>query len=270
MKRTLRKADNRQSTRKGKGVINTLINKLPLELHLPGYNYCGPGTRLHQRLARGDKGINPLDEACKEHDIVYSKTNDLGERHKADSILGHKAWTRFRSKDARFGERAAALTVAGIMSGKRKLGMGVRRRRRRSKVKRRGTLTFNNAIKLARKRIGGKVKKLSLKRSARLALAALKRKRIIAPKGRIIPIPKQGGFLPLIPLFAALGAIGSLGTGAAAVAKAVNEAKAAKSALEETKRHNIAMEQAPVGKGLYLKPYKKGLGLYLRPPKNYP
>ncbi|WP_221935836.1 hypothetical protein, partial [Klebsiella pneumoniae] len=58
-------------------VVNTAIDALPLELHLPGgYQYCGPGTKLKHRLARGDTGINKLDEACKEHDIAYSKYSD--------------------------------------------------------------------------------------------------------------------------------------------------------------------------------------------------
>lgn len=35
------------------------------------YNYCGPFTKLDKRLARGDKGINELDEICKQHDIAY-------------------------------------------------------------------------------------------------------------------------------------------------------------------------------------------------------
>lgn len=35
------------------------------EWHLPGYNYCGPGTKVVTRLVRGDKGINNLDEGCK-------------------------------------------------------------------------------------------------------------------------------------------------------------------------------------------------------------
>lgn len=59
------------SKKKGAGILNTLINKLPIELHLPGYRFCGPGTKLRKRLARGDTGINPLDEACKIHDIAY-------------------------------------------------------------------------------------------------------------------------------------------------------------------------------------------------------
>jgi hypothetical protein len=39
------------------------------ELHLPGYNYCGPFTKLDKRLAKGDERINKLDAGCKEHDI---------------------------------------------------------------------------------------------------------------------------------------------------------------------------------------------------------
>ena len=36
------------------------------------YNYCGPNTRLEERLARGDEGINRLDQVCKQHNIDYS------------------------------------------------------------------------------------------------------------------------------------------------------------------------------------------------------
>lgn len=57
----------------GRGLLNKIINKLPVELHIPGYQFCGPGTKLAKRIARGDHGINPLDTACKEHDIAYEK-----------------------------------------------------------------------------------------------------------------------------------------------------------------------------------------------------
>lgn len=68
----------------GGGIINSLINKLPFELHLPGgYQFCGPGTKLEKRLARGDQGINHLDTACRAHDIAYI-SKDLATRHKAD------------------------------------------------------------------------------------------------------------------------------------------------------------------------------------------
>lgn len=109
----------------GSGVVNTLINKLPFELHLPGYNYCGPGTKLQTRLARGDQGVNALDESCRKHDIAYAQNKNLELRHKADSILGKEAWKRVKSKDASIGERLSALGVAGVMKAKVKLGMGL-------------------------------------------------------------------------------------------------------------------------------------------------
>ena len=48
------------------------------------YNYCGPNTRLEERLARGDEGINRLDQVCKQHDIDYSNAESLADKHIAD------------------------------------------------------------------------------------------------------------------------------------------------------------------------------------------
>lgn len=107
----------------GKGLLNSVINKLPFEMHIPGYNYCGPGTKVKQRLARGDKGINELDEACKDHDIVYLQNKDLTKRHEADKVLATKALERWRSSNAKLSEKMASLGVAGAMKAKLKLGM---------------------------------------------------------------------------------------------------------------------------------------------------
>lgn len=86
---------------------------------------------------------------------------------------------------------------------------------------------------------------------------------------RIIPIPKKtGGILPLIPIFAGLSALGSLAGGAAGIAKAVNDYKSANRNLYESERHNKMMESIALGKGLYLKPYKRGKGLCLQSSKN--
>lgn len=41
------------------------------ELHIPNYNYCGPGTKIITRLTTGSKPINELDKACKCHDLEY-------------------------------------------------------------------------------------------------------------------------------------------------------------------------------------------------------
>ena len=34
----------------GKSFLNTLVNKLPFEMHLPRHNFTGPGTKLCKRL----------------------------------------------------------------------------------------------------------------------------------------------------------------------------------------------------------------------------
>lgn len=113
------------------GLVNTAIDALPIELHLPGkYQYCGPGTKLQKRLARGDPGINKLDAACKEHDIAYSNYTDTKRRSIADRALAEKAWQRVKSSDASLGERAAALAVTAAMKAKTAIGGGSRRKKR--------------------------------------------------------------------------------------------------------------------------------------------
>jgi hypothetical protein len=47
----------------GSGIFNTKLklNFRISEIHLPVYNFCGPFTRLDERLARSDAPINKLD-----------------------------------------------------------------------------------------------------------------------------------------------------------------------------------------------------------------
>lgn len=264
----------------GDGLLNSIINKLPFELHLPGYEYCGPGTKLKQRLVRGDQGINPLDRACKEHDIAYSINNNIEDRHIADKKLSEKAWHRVKSADATLGERVNSLIVTGIMKLKTKLGAGIKlKKKQNNRLNKRNVrplkVAFRNIVKNVKDSLASKAP-VNLTDSIGLALTAAKkaigRKKKAIKTPRIIPIPKKiGGVLPfLIPLFAGLSAIGALSGGAAGIAKAVSEAKAAKTELDENKRHNKKMEAIAIGHGLFLKPYRAGLGLYLSPsPKNF-
>lgn len=120
---------------KGAGILNRLINKLPVELHIPGYQYCGPGTKLQKRLARGDPGRNPLDVACKEHDIAYGQSDNLQDRHAADRILLKQAIQRLKAGDG--GERTAAGLVTFALGTKLALGAGMKRRKPRTRRKRR-------------------------------------------------------------------------------------------------------------------------------------
>lgn len=279
----------------GGSILNSAINHLPVELHIPGYSYCGPGTKLTKRLRRGDVGINKLDSACKDHDIAYARhPHSLSDRHRADLILADKAAQRITAPDAKLSEKIAALAVAGAMKAKVKLGLGINNKRDKSmknnmkkkKNKSKSKMRKNTNLKGSRKKIGknvlkGLIKNIrsglkSMKPTAKLwdvAKAAYKIATVSAPKTksggikeRILPIPKSGGFLPLIPIFAALSALGGLAGGAAGVAKTVIEAKNARRELSELQRHNQTMEAIALrkGKGLYLGPYRKnGLGLYI-------
>lgn len=250
----------------GSGALNSLIDKLPFEVHIPGgYQYCGPGTKLQKRLARGDSGINPLDAACREHDIAYSQSKDLDSRHKADAVLAERAWQRVKARDSGFGEKAAAWAVTNAMKAKRTLGMGAPAR-----IKTLGAITGDARVALKNAR------PKTLDQAVRVALAAA-RKSVKRAGGRanvkiprIIPIPKSGGLLPLLPaLFGGLAALGTLAGGSATVAKTVTAAKNAREKLEEMKRHNEKMEAIALGRGIFLTKRKSGYGLYLgKKPKN--
>lgn len=279
----------------GGGLFNSFINKLPVELHIPGYQFCGPGTKLAKRLSRGDSGINPLDKACKNHDIAYAQNEDINTRHEADKILEEKAWKRVLDKNSSVGEKISAWLVTTAMKTKRKLGSGMKRvkkehRRGKRKQKNGGSVAFSskvvNPIRMKSKKFSNENIKKYAKHALAIAKATVKnvggRKKVRTP--RIIPIPiidgggggggsfstKSGGFLPfLIPLLAGLSATGALASGVSNIAKAVKDVKAAREKFIEDQRHNKKMEAIAIGKqklgqGLFLRPYREGLGLFLK------
>lgn len=40
------------------------------EMHMPGMNFCGPGTNVRKRLRNGVQPMDALDKACLQHDLV--------------------------------------------------------------------------------------------------------------------------------------------------------------------------------------------------------
>ena len=96
------------------------------ELRLPGYNYCGPFTKLDKRLARGEEPVNKLDAGRKEHDIFYRDHRDTKERHTADKELESIANERMHASDASIHEKFDATLVKADMKTKRFLGVGVK------------------------------------------------------------------------------------------------------------------------------------------------
>lgn len=244
-------------------LLNRFINCIPFELHLPGYNYCGPGTNLKSRLSRKDKPINRLDEYCKQHDIAYNTSSNLSDRHKADIVLLKMAKQRSSAPDAKFGEKLAANFVNKAMLAKVSSGSGLKinsKQQSNSGLKKQFKKMVSKTKKYIRK-AKPKCKKMAIEIAAAAAKEFATNLNMKPP--RIIPVPKTGGFLPLIPIFAGLSAAGSLAGGAAGIAKAISEFKEAKKKLAELQRHNLKMEALCIGRGLRLKPYKDGLGIYV-------
>ncbi|KAL4123345.1 hypothetical protein QTP88_015542 [Uroleucon formosanum] len=78
-----------KSDKTGKGFVNSLINSLRFEAHVPGYQYYGP----------------------------------------ADKVLENRAWERFKAEDSSRKEKLVAYAVTNAMKAKRKIGMGYKRKR---------------------------------------------------------------------------------------------------------------------------------------------
>lgn len=220
-------------------------------------------------MARGDKGINPLDELCKIHDIAYSENKDSSKRYEADKELAKGALKRVFSKDASVGERAAALFVTSAMKAKTglsKFGMGISNMSKKKTNKKKKKISFATLVAGARRGIKkSKAKTIDAAITAAILSAKKSKKGKQVKVPRIIKVPKiSGGVLPILPILAGLSALGSIAGGTAAVVKTVKDIKNAREYLAENKRHNKAIEQK-IGNGLYLKTMKNGRGLYLRP-----
>lgn len=101
----------------GSSILDKLVNITPFEVHLPGYQFLGPGTHLQERLERGERGINPLDNACLQHDIAYSDKKS-GNRAKADRVLAERAFSRMLSETSDGDEKVAAMITVFCMVSK--------------------------------------------------------------------------------------------------------------------------------------------------------
>ena len=78
----------------GGSFLNSLVNKLPIEMHLPEHNSTGPGTKLYKRLnpdgipKEWSIPINRVDNAAYHHDLCYSKHDHTKTRNEVcDKIM---------------------------------------------------------------------------------------------------------------------------------------------------------------------------------------
>ena len=72
---------------KGDSLLNKAINNLLFEMHLPGHNLMGPGTKLKKRLnpdltpKKWSKPVNRVDKAAYHHDLCYLENDDTATRN---------------------------------------------------------------------------------------------------------------------------------------------------------------------------------------------
>lgn len=129
--------------------------------------------------------------------------------------------------------------------------------------------TFKNIVSHTKKHIS-KLKPKCKKMLMELAYATAQElaSDLPVPLPRVIPVPKTGGVLPLIPIFAGLSAIGGLSGGVNGIVEAINHYKSAKKQAAGLKTKNMKIEPMCIGEGLHLKSYKNGFGIYVSNKKN--
>ena len=119
-------------TNQGRGLINSAINKLPFEMHLPGHNFTGPGTNLKKRL---DEHLNPkawsqpvnrVDQAAYHHDVCYLKNKDTATRN---DVCDKNMLTELEHiKQPTLRERMDRGLVKQIIGAKVKFGLGLKKK----------------------------------------------------------------------------------------------------------------------------------------------
>ena len=119
----------------GGSLSNKAINNLPVEMHLPGHNFTGPGTKLNKRLnpdltpKKWSKPINRVDKAAYHHDLCYLKDNDTAMRNAVCDKNMLKELKGIYNPSIR--ERMERGLVSTLIGTKARFGMGVREKKLR-------------------------------------------------------------------------------------------------------------------------------------------
>ena len=114
---------------KGGSILNKMINNLPVEMHLLGHNFTGPGTKLNKRLnadltpKEWSKPINRIDKASYHHDICYLKNNDTATRNDVCDKNMLKEMKDIYNPTLR--ERMERGLVSTLIGTKKRFGWGV-------------------------------------------------------------------------------------------------------------------------------------------------
>jgi len=111
--------------------LNKAINSLPFEMHLPGHNFTGPGTKLNKRLNADltpkacSKPVNRVDQAAYHHDICYVKNKDTKTRNEVCDKEMLEELDGIHNPTLR--ERIDRGIVRPIIGTKKRFGMGLKK-----------------------------------------------------------------------------------------------------------------------------------------------
>ena len=104
-------------------------DKLPIEVHMPGYNFLGPGTKLEKRLnlitkepLPHSKPINKIDEVALRHDLCYEKYKNTKDRNKICDTQMLKELKPIKTRT--LGNFLTKRTSKNLIGAKRTLGLG--------------------------------------------------------------------------------------------------------------------------------------------------
>jgi len=113
--------------------------KYPGEMHIPGMNFAGPGTRLDLRLDSSGRPkpdslpVDRVDEAAYRHDMAYATFPDTKTRNIADRVMVSEL---DEISNPTLKERAETAIIKPILSTKAKFGLGTKKKLEQSTSRR--------------------------------------------------------------------------------------------------------------------------------------
>ena len=122
----------KQKECKGEGIANNLINNMPFEMHYPGHNFLGPGTKLNKRL---NEDLTPKDWSIPidrddaiayRHDLCYAQNKDTKTRNEVcDKQMLKDLKDIVNPTNAERRHINVAKTLIGL---KKRFGMGIKKK----------------------------------------------------------------------------------------------------------------------------------------------
>ena len=119
-------------SQKGGSLLNNAVNNLPFEMHLPGHNFTGPGTKLKKQHnpdltpKKWSKPVNRVDKGAYHHDICYLRNDDTATRNAVCDKNMLKELKGIYNPTLR--ERLDKSIVSKLIGMKVKFGVGVKKK----------------------------------------------------------------------------------------------------------------------------------------------